>query len=384
MRRWMKCWPNCNCPIARVRKSGPSIAASSPLCNQHHRSTPRMLRGFLRPRRPPKIPYGWGLLQSLGLSATIRLFDGDRDAFVEPEELLKRVNHVMMGVIERYRPLMDTAELRDSLGAPFAEILLRPGKDRVPGPFDGKISDKKQPLDFDNALSMVQLSLRPRVEPVWRYHSFQGFWTRSLERPGLPAGAGTFDADAVFMLAPDPAHTIDFFRPSDGGLLELKPAPAPNTDGGTDVVRNKKPTLPTIGQPSPGEGIDLTLTLVARTRRDFNHANLKPAVGLGVLKRTRTIVEDNTADPPKRTATDKDEVREESLDSWISHLGDVKGFDIVPIFLPDGSMSVDPSSGSGRRIPSNGAMPCSATSRCLPRLTHSRLCGGSCRRHCRR
>src|SRR4051812_30851734 len=89
-----------------------------------------------------------------------------------------------------------------------------------------------------------------------------------------------------------------FFRPSDGGLLELKPAPAPNTDGGTDVVSNKKPTLPTIGQPSPGKGIDPPLTLVTRTRRDFNEANLNPTVGLGVVKRTRTIVEDNTANPP--------------------------------------------------------------------------------------
>jgi hypothetical protein len=308
------------------------------------------LAGFLAATAAAKDPYGWGVLQSLGLSVTLRLFDGDVDAFVAPEKLLAHVSNVMGGIIARYKALMTADDFRKALGAPFAEVLLRPGKDRVPAPFEAKVSRQASRFEFDDALAMVQLSLRPRVQPAWTYHRLTGSWNKALQPPALSDGEGKFDAGVVFTLAPDTLATIDVLRPADSRALEVTPAPLPQP--GSDA--NKKPTLPSIGQPVEAKDkskIDPNLTLVVRVRRDFDSAAALPSfVNLGVIKRSRKIVTPPPPPPPAPPLppkiVDTDTVEEAtSLGDWIVHPGAAgtdPGFGTAAIAFPGADTSVDP------------------------------------------
>src|SRR6185369_4832484 len=71
---------------------------------------------YLAKTPPAADPYGWGILQSLGLAAAIRIFDPAADRFLVPSKLAKAVNAAFTGVLarweERYPQLM---------GQPFVE-----------------------------------------------------------------------------------------------------------------------------------------------------------------------------------------------------------------------------------------------------------------------
>lgn len=135
------------------------------------------LAAFLADTNADADPYGWAALQKLGLARTLRLYDRDLDRFEPPGALLSRVNHILGRTVARYR------EWYGSTGQAFAEVLLRPGEDRVSGPFDavlgtaGKEDELDDSLEIDDAgLSMVQVSLRPAPAAVRVYRRLRMAW----------------------------------------------------------------------------------------------------------------------------------------------------------------------------------------------------------------
>lgn len=151
------------------------------------------MAGFLADSNTESDPYGWAALQQLGLAATIKLYDRDLDRFEAPQSVLQRTGHVLEQTVARYAG--DGPTLR--FGQPFVEVLLRPGRDRVPGPFDAVLESAGEERERgglrlnDDALSIVQLSLRPTAVAVRRYWFLdlrwqQGHWPHLLKSESPP------------------------------------------------------------------------------------------------------------------------------------------------------------------------------------------------------
>ncbi len=136
------------------------------------------LAGFLAGTPAETDPYGWAALQQLGLATTIKLFDRNDDSFVDPKRLHRHVNQVFARALERYQ----TCYRGVSLGQPFADVLLRPGSDRIAGPFDAVLKDGSVETDTDvlalndAGLAIVQLSLRPVRARVRQYSLLAMGW----------------------------------------------------------------------------------------------------------------------------------------------------------------------------------------------------------------
>jgi hypothetical protein len=134
---------------------------------------------FLAHTSPEADPYGWAALQQLGLARTVRLYDRDLDRFLSPEELLTRVHHVFEQTASRYVRIYADA---DVVGKPFVDVLLRPGQDRVAGPFDAVLAGAGEEIEHDSlilddaGLSIAQLSLRPFPVPVRSYYRLDMCW----------------------------------------------------------------------------------------------------------------------------------------------------------------------------------------------------------------
>jgi hypothetical protein len=109
-------------------------------------------------RPPERDPYGWAILRTLGLAQGFRIYDMERGDFVEPERSLQLVSRALATARRRYEGL--------SVGAPFVEILARPGGLMQVASFDGGIPASAGPDDLlrNEALTLVQLSLRPLAE----------------------------------------------------------------------------------------------------------------------------------------------------------------------------------------------------------------------------
>ncbi|HWJ41088.1 MAG TPA: hypothetical protein VNT29_08135 [Candidatus Limnocylindrales bacterium] len=125
--------------------------------------------GFMAGTAPEADPYGWKILQAAGCATTVRLFDRDQETFVAPSRLYARVNDIVSAALDRWKTAHGN-NYAPITAQPFAELFLRPGADRLAGPFDA-IGDAGAPLlePDDEALAFVQLSLRPRPAAVWHY-----------------------------------------------------------------------------------------------------------------------------------------------------------------------------------------------------------------------
>ncbi|MES2759305.1 MAG: hypothetical protein V4693_18185 [Pseudomonadota bacterium] len=137
------------------------------------------MAAFLADSTTETDPYGWAALQQLGLAATIKLYDRDLDCFVGAEALLQRVRRVFSATVSRYQAAT-AGEL--PFGQPFVDVLLRPGRDRTPGPFDAVLSSAGVELERgdlwldDDALSIAQLSLRPTPVRARRFFFLDMRW----------------------------------------------------------------------------------------------------------------------------------------------------------------------------------------------------------------
>jgi hypothetical protein len=147
---------------------------------------------FISRTQPGTDPYGWGVLQTLGLAAALRLFDTDSNDFVTPSSMLKLVSPCFNGVLSRWvfalKQVPGIKDIAKSLGEPFAEVHLKPGADRSAAPFDSMTQNSIEYEDAsvkleEDGLSLVQLSLRPAVMRVWSYATLKlrwnhRFWTK--------------------------------------------------------------------------------------------------------------------------------------------------------------------------------------------------------------
>ena len=206
-----------------------------------------------------KDPYGWGALQTLGLAATIRVFDGDTDTFIDAQSLLGRIDQVMRRVVARYAGIAKNPA--KDLGSPFVEILLRPGRDRVAGAFDAIVDSEAASFESDDALALAQISLRPQPEAVWRYHRIAAYWAKDgLNEKGQSGQTKAVTKAVVFQLQPSASLDIDVLRLADSRVVELDPS----------QLKPASPvavTLPPLSQPTrKASDVDPALTLVIRSR----------------------------------------------------------------------------------------------------------------------
>lgn len=190
----------------------------------------RELAKFLAATPSGVDPYGWCVLQSLGLSATVRLFDLELAEFADPSVLAREVQRVYSAVARRWR--MAAGEAGDHgprIGQPFAEVLLKPGSNRIVRPFDGAVTATMGPHAFDVAdrsLAMIQLSLRPAPVSEWQYLLLQ-----------LPPPS----QDPAVPQSPDPAVQPELVGPPEGQR------------------RRTREVAVSISRPGEGEAIDFLI-----------------------------------------------------------------------------------------------------------------------------
>ena len=247
--------------------------------------------GFLTATAPGQDPYGWKALQMLGLAVTLRLYDGDAAAFVSPRDLWERLSDAMTDTVERYRKAPDD----DLLGAPFAELLLRPGGDRVCGEFEAIVAveqEQRSALTDDIALAVVQISMRPRPLAAWRYAALTGCWGQAFtQNVPLPVGPEKSTPIGVAWVLQPQDSPYDVFRPADRAFV-----------GVADQV-----VLPAIRSPFANDTgpRDPELSLLVRypaydrTQRAAGPPPVADWVQLRCVNRTRTSVGGTIVDTDK-------------------------------------------------------------------------------------
>ncbi|MBY5871331.1 hypothetical protein HFN53_04760 [Rhizobium leguminosarum] len=270
---------------------------------------------FFGKTQAAKDPYGWGALQMLGLAATLRVFDGDTDSFVGAHRLLTRINQVMRRVLMRYAASKDDAA--KEVGAPFVDILLAPGKDRVAGAFDAIADGQAEDFVPDDALALAQISLRPRPEPVWHYHRIAAYWTKDrLNDDEKPKGRTQSDertTAVVFQIEPNALpFDVEVLRPADARLVRLS-AEQGNEASSAPV------TLPPLSQPTrKGIDVDPTLTVIIRSS-GATEEQLQALVGLKLVRcerKTTTVVDNGES---KQIVVEEEHLADAKPADWLAH-----------------------------------------------------------------
>ncbi|WP_395698743.1 hypothetical protein [Methylocella sp.] len=193
------------------------------------------LARFLASTSPEKDPYGWAALQQLGLATTLRLYDRDEDCFVSARDLLRRIEPALRNAFKRYVEAYGWARE----WPPIIEVLLKPTRDRVAGPFDAvQQPDGSEPesgaVDLDDdALAMAQISLRPQAAPVWTYQRVEAKWTKGdwpAPRFASPSGEKTLAIlgyELCFSTPPEDKPPYEALRVADGRLIVAGTASMP-------------------------------------------------------------------------------------------------------------------------------------------------------------
>ncbi|WP_439923634.1 hypothetical protein [Nitrobacter sp. JJSN] len=116
---------------------------------------------FLDETAPDRDPAGWGILRTLGLATAFRLYDIETGNFLESGEALNRLNLALKLVLPRYQGTQ--------FGAPFVDVIFTTdGLSEVVSHFGSapKHDDAAGQLRGKKALALVQLELRPAVQPL--------------------------------------------------------------------------------------------------------------------------------------------------------------------------------------------------------------------------
>ena len=239
----------------------------------------RTLAGFLGRTQAGTDPYGWGVLQSLGLASAIRIFDAQENDFLAPDVLAGLVDLRFTAVLKRWQAVPNYSS---SWGDSFAEIHLKPGADRRSEPFDSVVVGSVQPgaPSFNlrqDGLSLLQVSLRPTLTPVWCYYTLTLNWNPDFWKAAWPDAAPvqffprkTSDFRLIFETPANLRGTLDIALLASGDFLNL----TSSASGQLSIP------LPTWTTSLPVSHVDASeLTLVVRVRCD--QANL--ANGLDFL-----------------------------------------------------------------------------------------------------
>lgn len=143
---------------------------------------------FLAALPAQKDPYGWAALHQLGLAATISVYDRDRGCFIDAAQLGYRIETAFNQAVERYWKTYAKDGEFNPVGQPFVDVLLRPGRNASPAPFDahydkGEDANRKGRVELaDDGLAIMQMALRPvavQGRAYWRVRdTLNGDWAR--------------------------------------------------------------------------------------------------------------------------------------------------------------------------------------------------------------
>ncbi|HWT94592.1 MAG TPA: hypothetical protein VN238_16470, partial [Solirubrobacteraceae bacterium] len=165
---------------------------------------PGDLAAFLRSTAPGTDPYGWGVLQRLGLATALTLREPGSGELITGDALLAAIQ----GALTAVQADAKHAALLDHL---HVELLVRP---------DRAVSLEEDEIDADALLALVQLSLRPIPE--------QRRFYRAIALTG-PAGARV---DLLLHLSGD-ARRCTLLDRTSGAVVEIEPP----EDGASAPVR---------------------------------------------------------------------------------------------------------------------------------------------------
>lgn len=124
--------------------------------------------GYLSDSSESNDPYGWGVLQKLGLAVPLRLYDNDKQIFVEPVDLARNVDSALTVIRAEYPEW-------DKFGLPIVDVMVKPHGATVLSSPD----EPNNPTDAsafaltDVGLSLVQVELRPGIKLGWTYGTYQ-------------------------------------------------------------------------------------------------------------------------------------------------------------------------------------------------------------------
>jgi hypothetical protein len=173
--------------MARMRRLLPDAQRSSERLLDLDRRPPPVLKAktvgeFMDETTPALDPYGWAVLDRLGLGVTLRLFDPVDDAFLAPAAL-----HAQLATA--LAELQQLKLYQEAMRHLFVEELLQPGGMMDLAEFSAlpdhngilaRLEDGEA-LRQDRGLSMLRLSVRPAIRKELQYRVWTG------------ASAGTHD-----------------------------------------------------------------------------------------------------------------------------------------------------------------------------------------------
>jgi len=179
-------------------------------------ATPATLAALMTATDPAVDPYGWNLLNRLGLSVSFTFRNGLGDPIPAQE------------VLTALLPLVQRGPNHDFL---FVECLYQPAKATRPAP------DESKRIDGDvlpeEMLAVVQLSMRPKVEPIYQYTRYEFiavpdgpnlFVSFTAPTPKTAAIVKGFQSDEQFDVSPhggNPQTTMQVEKPAGSKLVVL-------------------------------------------------------------------------------------------------------------------------------------------------------------------
>ncbi|TVQ16165.1 MAG: hypothetical protein EA367_20865, partial [Leptolyngbya sp. DLM2.Bin15] len=112
------------------------------------------LPGFLESTVPKADPYGWGILQRLGLTVGLSLRSLSTNNLLTGDDLVAALRSVL-------EPLQADPAWESYFPHLYLELLVQPSRSIQP--------EDTATLELDGLLAIAQLSLRPRIQQVQRY-----------------------------------------------------------------------------------------------------------------------------------------------------------------------------------------------------------------------
>lgn len=143
----------------------PSFRRYEPVLESAPPLNAETLPAYLDETVTDRDPAGWGILRTLGLAAALRLYDVESGHFLTSDKALPLLKDALNLVLPRY------ANAPNARGAPFVDVMFTtdglaelvshhgaaPAPDRT---------DAVKALRDDAALALVQIELRPTVQPL--------------------------------------------------------------------------------------------------------------------------------------------------------------------------------------------------------------------------
>lgn len=179
------------------------------------------ITSFFDETAPDRDPAGWGVLRTLGLATAFRLYDVEDGRFLQSGETLPRLQHALNCVLPRYHGTR--------FGAPFVDVMFTTdGLSEVVSHFGTapRLADAASDLRDKAALALVQLELRPTVQP------FQ-LELRPMVQPLLDPGGQLKKCRVryVTLRLREPSATVELQPAKTGKRIILEVEPLVPTDG---------------------------------------------------------------------------------------------------------------------------------------------------------